>query len=127
MNVIYEQPIFSKVHDDELLFIELFKGDPLLMTKGEFLQSNEWNNDWCNIRNVSIATSEVMSFDLKEIINQIGEDAYEDWTEHVWDSIKDAPETKTFLEMITNVFNSHKVYYAGRSILIDKLPTYKGE
>lgn len=127
MNVIYEQPIFSKVHDDELLFIELFKGDPLLMTKGEFLQSDEWNNEWYNVRNVSIAISEVMPFDLKEIIDQIGEDAYEDWNEQVWDSIKDTPETKAFLEMIVRVFNSHKVYYGGRSILIDKYPTRKGE
>lgn len=117
------QPIFSKLHDDELLFIELFKGEPLLMTKEEFLQSDEWENYPYNINGVYIAASEIMSFDLKDVIDQIGEEAYEDWNEQVWDSIKDAPETKTFLEFINKVFSAHKVYYGDRVVLMDMFPT----
>ena len=122
MNVIYEQPVFSKLHNDELLFIELFRGDPLLMTKEEFLQSDEWKEYPFNINKVYIATTETMSFDLKYVIDQIGEEAYEDWNEQVWDSIKDEPQTKAFLELIDKVFSAHKVYYGGRIILMDVFP-----
>ena len=121
------QPIFSKLHNDELLFIELFRGEPLLMTKGEFLQSDEWANYPYNICDISLANSEIMSFDLKNVIDQVGEDAYEDWNEQVWDSIKDAPETKIFLEFINKVFSAHKVYYAGKVVLVDILPNHKEE
>ena len=127
MNFIYRQPIFSELHDDELLFIEFYKGEPLLMTKGEFIQSDEWKEYPYNICKISLAESEVMSFDLKQVIDQIGEDAYEDWNEQVWDSIKDAPETKTFLEFINNVFSSHKVYYGNRPIYVDIFPTKNKE
>lgn len=121
-----KQPIFSKLHNDELLFITLFRGDPLLMTKDEFLQSDEWANYPYNICEISLADSEVMSFDLKNVIDQIGEDAYEDWNEQVWDDIKDAPETKTFLELINRIFSSHKVYYGAKVVLMDEFPTMKG-
>lgn len=117
------QLIFSKLHDEELLFIDLLRGDPLLITKGDFLQSDEWNNYPYNICDISIATSEVMSFDLKCFVDMIGEDAYEGWNEQVWDSICDAPETKTFLEFINNVFSNHPVYYGGKKIFMDLLPT----
>ena len=113
------KPLFSKLHNDEKLFIEFFHGDPLVMTKEEFLQSDEWADYPLNIRDISIATSEVMPFDLKEYIDQIGEDAYEDWNEQVWDSIKDTLETKAFLELINKTFATHKIYYPGTSILID--------
>ena len=93
------------------------------MTKGEFLQSDEWKNYPVNVCDISLATSEVMSFDLKSVIDQIGEDAYEDWNEQVWDSIKDAPETKAFLEFIKKVFSVHKIYYGDKIILMDMLPT----
>lgn len=116
------QILFSKLHNDELLFIEFYKGEPLLLTKEEFLQSDEWKEFPYNICTISLADSEILSFDLKSIIDQIGEDAYEDWNEQVWDSIKDAPETKSFLEFINNVFSTHKVYYGGKPILMDMLP-----
>lgn len=121
------QPIFSKLHEDELLFIELFRGEPLLMTKGEFLKSDEWANYPYNVCDISIATSEVISFDLKSVIDQIGEDAYEEWSEQVWDSIKDAPETKTFLEFINKIFSVYKVYYGDKVVLMDMLPSRKKE
>ena len=108
--------LLSELHDSELLFIEKFHNDPTIISKEDFLSSYDYLED---IRNVSLAEPEIMSFDLKNIIDQIGEDAYEDWNEQVWDSIKDAPETKAFLELIKNTFSSHKVYYSGRNVIID--------
>ena len=96
------------------------------MTKEEFLQSDEWANYPYNIDKISIAISEVMSFDLKYVIEQIGEEAYDEWAEQVWNSIEDAPETKTFLEFINKVFSTHEVYYGGKTIIMDILPT-RGE
>jgi hypothetical protein len=127
MDIIYELPLFSKLHDEELLFIELFRGDPLLMTKGEFLQSDEWKDYPYNISGIHIAVSETISFDLKDYIDTIGEEAYEDWNEQVWDSIKDTPETKAFLELINRTIDNHPVYYAGRAISMDVFPNKSEE
>ena len=66
------QPIFSKLHDDELLFIEFFRGEPMLLTKGELLQSDEWKDYPYNFCDISIAAHEVMPFDLKNIIEAQG-------------------------------------------------------
>ena len=113
------QPIFSKLHNDELLFIEKFHGEPLVISKEDFLLSDEWADYPYNIRSVSIADFEIIQFDLKDIIDQLGEYAYEDWNEQVWDSIENAPETKAFLELVKKTFECHKVYYPSKAILID--------
>ena len=59
----------------------------------------------------------------KDYIETIGEDAYDDWDNHVWNSIKDTEEYKKFNELMLSVINSHKVYYPGQIVYID----YKGE
>lgn len=113
--MIFDTPKFSQLNNDELLFITFYNNDdPLVITKEDFIQDNI-----NNVKHVHFALSDTMKFDLKPIIDQIGEDAYEDWNEQVWDDIEDAPETKAFLEFINKVFNNHKVYYPGQQITMD--------
>ena len=115
MNIIFETPKFSQLNNDELLFITLYNNDdPLVMTKEDFMQDTI-----NNVHSVHFALSDTMRFDLKQIIDQIGEDAYEDWNEQVWDDIENASETKEFLQFINKVFNNHKVYYPGQQITMD--------
>ena len=114
------QPLFSELHSDELLFIEFFRGDPIVITKEEFIQSDEYKNYPYNIYSISVASSEAMTFDLKGYIDMIGEEAYEDWNNHIWDSIVDAPETKAFLELMERTIDNYPVYYAGKKIIVDK-------
>ena len=97
-----------------------------VMDKEDFVQSDYFLDHPCKPwPKVCVAVKQVQSFNLRDLRNlceNIGEEAYEDWDEHVYDDLKDAPETAAFLKLVERVFESHPTYYEGENVEIDMVP-----
>ena len=119
LNYSFDKPNLSDIPDDTLLFINRCSECHEVLSKEDFM-SNIVDENYVNgINSVHIAESETMHYNFRDYIETIGEDAYDDWDNQVWDSIKDTEEYKKFNELMLNIINSHKVYYPGRLILVD--------
>lgn len=120
---VFNKPNLSELRNDTLLFVDRRNECHEVISKEDFISNLVDENYLDGINSVHIAESEVIHYNFKDYIETIGEDAYDDWDNQVWDSIKDTEEYKKFNELMLNVINSHKVYYPGQMIYID----YKGE
>jgi len=109
----------SECSNNQLLLIyDSTYTNPDIMTKEELLSIKDLK-EYINDKDVYIAESDRMQFDLEDIIKQIGEDAYEEWDIHVLDEILDKDETKAFLNLINEVFDKNLVYYNGELVYLD--------
>ena len=116
---IFDKPNLSELKDDTLLFVNRYNECHEVLSKEDFMSNGVDKNYLDGINSVHIAESEVMHYNFKDYIETIGEDAYDDWDNQVWDSIKDTEEYKKFNELMLSVINSYKVYYPGQRICID--------
>ena len=116
---VFNKPNLSELRDDTLLFVDRRNECHEVLSKEDFMSNLVDENYLDGINSVHIAESEVMHYNFKDYIETIGEDAYDDWDNQVWDSIKDTEEYKKFNELMLSVINSHKVYYPGQVIHID--------
>ena len=109
----------SECSNNQLLLIyDSTYTNPDIMTKEELLSIKDLK-EYINDKDVYIAESDRMQFDLEDIIKQIGEDAYEEWDIRVLDEILDKNETKAFLNLINEVFDKNLVYYNGELVYLD--------
>lgn len=115
----------SELPDDTMLCVGNGHYDDLqVMEKVDFLKSSYFLDypAW-SFPEVTLAERQVATFDLKDIIDYIGEDdMYEDWNEHVYDSLRDQPETIAFLDLVKRTFDAHPSYYKGKLVEIDMTP-----
>lgn len=111
----------SEIDNNSLLFVNRRNECHEVISKEDFISNLVDENYLDGINSVHIAESETMHYNFKDYIKTIGEDAYDDWDNQVWDSIKDTEEYKKFNELMMNVINSHKVYYPGKIIFIDTI------
>ena len=109
----------SEIKNDTELFVNRRNECHEVLSKEDFISNMVDENYLDGINSVHIAVSETMHYNLKDYIETIGEDAYDDWDNQVWDSIKDTEEYKKFNELMLNIINSHKVYYPGQTINLD--------
>ena len=109
----------SECSNNQLLLIyDSTYTNPDIMTKEELLSIKDLK-EYIDDKDVYIAESDRMQFDLEDIIRQIGEDAYEEWDIRVLDEILDKDETKAFLNLINEVFDKNLVYYNGELVYLD--------
>ena len=66
----------------------------LVISKEDFMSNLIDENYLDGINSVHIAESEVIHYNFKDYIETISEDAYDDWDNQIWDSIKDTEEYK---------------------------------
>lgn len=101
-----------------------YNGDIQVMDKADFLESSYFLDYPVEpFPKVTLADPMVATFDLRYIIEGIGEDEmYEDWDDYVYDCLKDEPETKAFLDLVKRTFEAHPTYYEGKPIEIDMTP-----
>lgn len=116
---VFNKPNLSELRNDTLLFVNRRNECHEILSKEDFISNLADENYLDGINSVHIAESEAMHYNFKDYIETIGEDAYDDWDNQVWDSIKDTEEYKKFNELMLSVINSYKVYYPGQRICID--------
>lgn len=119
LNNMFNKPNLSELRGDTLLFVNRRNECHEVINKEDFMSNLIDDNYLDGVISVHIAESEVMHYNLKDYIETIGEDAYDDWDNQVWDSIKDTEEYKKFNELMLSIINSHKVYYPGQMIHLD--------
>lgn len=111
---------------DTMLTVAVSDYEITVMDKEDFVQSDYFLDHPCKPwPKVCRAVKEVQSFglrDLRNLCENIGEEAYEDWDEQVYDDLKDAPETAAFLKLVERVFEAHPTYYEGEVVEIDMIP-----
>lgn len=115
----------SEIPDNTMLCIgNGYCDDLTVMEKADFLKSDYFlDYPFWQLPEVTLAERQVATFDLKDILEYIGEDdMYEDWVEHVYDSLRDQPETIAFLDLIKRTFDAHPTYYKGKLVEIDMTP-----
>ena len=120
----------STLRSDTLLCVgNNYDGELRVMDKAEFLESAYFLDYPVEpFPEVRLADPCVSTFDLRKTIERIGEDdTYEGWDEDVYDSLKNEPETKAFLELVKRTFEAHPTYYEGKLVEIDMLPPARKE
>lgn len=114
----------SELPDDTILCIgNGYYGDLEIMEKADFLKSEYFLDRPANsIPEVTIAEKQIATFDLRDIIQMIGDDMYEDWDEHIYFDLKDEPETKAFLDLVKRTLEARPSYYKGNLVEINMTP-----
>lgn len=113
----------SELPDNTMLCVgDGYYDDISVMEKSDFLES-DYDSPAGSLPEVTLAERQVAAFDLKDILEYIGEDdMYEDWVDHVYDSLRDQPETLAFLDLVKRTFDAHPTYYKGKLVEIDMTP-----
>ena len=124
----------SDLNDSQLLIVERYIGESTkhnylksidVMSKYDFLMQDPQIYNCKEKIKIFLAIEEKMKFNLRSVIESIGEDAYEDWDNQVYDDLMSQPETEAFLNKLKQVFNAHPVYYSGHNVEIDVWPVDK--
>ena len=124
----------SDLNDSQLLIVERYVGESTkhnylkvidVISKYDFLMQDPQIYNCKEKIKISLAIEEKMKFNLRSVIESIGEDAYEDWDNQVYDDLMSQPETEAFLNKLKQVFNAYPVYYSGHNVEIDVWPVDK--
>lgn len=111
----------SELPDDTMLIVDSSYLE--VMTKSEFLDSAYYLDYPTEpFPSVKLATKKVLSFDLYEAINRIGEDdSYEGWTDEVYEALIKNPATTAFLERVRTVLEHHPMFEEGKPVEVDMI------
>ena len=113
----------SEIKEDDYIFVNIIDHNvyELIGTDEVQYYIEQFGNDNLKFYTAIKSVAKTSIKEVLEVLTEQYEDSqYDDWSEAMYDDLKDSPEVKAFVEAFNKAAEANESYLEGEQILIDE-------